>query len=259
MTAASSIRPAVFAPGARAGRARSAQDQVLRGLGIAILRGDYPEGTFLPSEAELTERYAVSRTVLREVMKSLAAKGLLISRTKIGTRIRPQVDWNFFDAELLNWRLEIGLDLRFLESLYEIRLTVEPAAAALAAAKRNAEDIAALQELIRQMQRPGLDRAGFAAIDLDLHLRIAGASGNPFMRAIGNIIEAALITTLTETAPAEDPQRLRLAAANHAKIVDAIINGEAAAASQAMVAVIEEGRRNRLGPILAQAAASSQP
>lgn len=259
MTTAPTVRPAVFAAGAKAGRARSAQDQVLHGLGIAILRGDYPEGTLLPSEAELTERYAVSRTVLREVMKSLAAKGLLVSRTKIGTRIRPQVDWNFFDAELLNWRLEIGLDLRFLESLYEIRLTVEPAAAALAASKRNAEDVAALQELVRQMQRPGLDRQTFAAIDLDLHLRIASASGNPFMRAIGNIIEAVLITTLTETAPAEDPQRLRLAAANHAKIVEAIANGEAAAASRAMTAVIEEGRHNRLAPILAQAAAARQP
>lgn len=248
MTAAPSIRPAVFAS-----RARSAQEQVLRDLGIAILRGDYPEGTLLPGEAELTERYAVSRTVLREVMKSLAAKGLLISRTKIGTRIRPQVDWNFFDAELLSWRLEIGLDLRFLESLYEIRLTIEPAAAALAAQKRSAEDIAALQTLAADLLRPGHDRASFAAVDLELHLRIASASGNPFMRAIGSIIEAALITTLTETTPAEDPQRLHQAAINHARIVEAIIAGDAAAAAQAMTAVIEEGRRNRLSAFLDQA------
>jgi len=254
MTAAPGIRPAVFASRARSGLARSAQDQVLRDLGIAILRGDFPEGTLLPGEAELIERYAVSRTVLREVMKSLAAKGLLISRTKIGTRIRPQVDWNFFDAELLSWRLELGLDLRFLESLYEIRLTVEPAAAALAAQKRSAEDIAALQALAEDLQRPGHNRDSFAAVDLDLHLRIASASGNPFMRAIGNIIEAALITTLTETTPAEDPQRLRQAAINHARIVEAIIAGDATAAAQAMTAVIEEGRRNRLSAFLEQAA-----
>lgn len=254
MTAAPGIRPAVFASRARSGLARSAQDQVLRDLGIAILRGDFPEGTLLPGEAELIERYAVSRTVLREVMKSLAAKGLLISRTKIGTRIRPQVDWNFFDAELLSWRLELGLDLRFLESLYEIRLTVEPAAAALAAQKRSAEDIAALQALAEDLQRPGHNRDSFAAVDLDLHLRIASASGNPFMRAIGNIIEAALITTLTETTPAEDPQRLHQAAINHARIVEAIIAGDATAAAQAMTAVIEEGRRNRLSAFLEQAA-----
>src|ERR1700744_5387882 len=83
-----SLRPTAFAA-----RARSAQDQVLYELGTAILRGDYPEDSLLPSEADLAQRYAVSKTVLREVLKTLAAKGLLISRTKIGTRIRPQVDW----------------------------------------------------------------------------------------------------------------------------------------------------------------------
>jgi DNA-binding FadR family transcriptional regulator len=227
-------------------RARSVQDQVLHDLGIAILRGDYPEDTLLPSEADLAERFAVSRTVLREVIKSLGAKGLLISRTKVGTRIRPQVDWNFFDADLLTWRLELGLDQRFLESLYEIRLTIEPAAAALAATKRSEADLAALQALIREMQRPGHNRGSFAAVDLDLHLRIASASGNPFMRAIGNIIEAVLITTLTETAPAEHTGRLTVAAASHAAIVEAIARRDPTAASLAMTQVIEEGRRNRM-------------
>jgi len=234
-------RPAVFAD-----KARSAQDQVLHDLGPAILRGDYPEDSLLPSEADLAQRYAVSKTVLREVLKTLAAKGLLISRTKIGTRIRPQVDWNFFDADLLTWRLALGLDQRFLASLYEIRLAVEPAAAALAAVKRSPEDIAALQMLIAEMRRPGHDRASFAAIDLALHLRIATVSGNPFMRAIGNIIEAVLITTLRETTPVEDPARLITTAAHHAAIVEAIAHGDGAAAAAAMTVVIDEGRRNRL-------------
>lgn len=259
MSAAPIIRPAVFAGGMRPSPARSAQEQVLRALGIAILRGDYPEGTLLPGEAELIEQYAVSRTVLREVIKSLAAKGLLISRTKIGTRVRPQVDWNFFDAELLSWRLQIGLDLRFLESLYEMRLAVEPAAAAAAATKRSQEDIAALQALAAELQRPGHDRMSFAAIDLDLHLRIAAASGNPFMRAIGNIIEAVLITTLAETAPAEDAARLRQAAANHAGIVAAIVAGDARAAAHAMTVVIEEGRRNRLATFPEEMTAPDRP
>lgn len=246
MTAPFPVRPAVFAT-----RARSVQEQVLHDLGTAILRGDFPEDSLLPSEAELVERYAVSRTVLREVIKTLAAKGLLISKTKVGTRIRPQVDWNFFDAEMLGWRLELGLDQRFLESLYEIRLTIEPAAAALAATKRSTADLQALQDLIREMSRPGHSRGSFAAIDLDLHLKIASASGNPFMRAIGNIIEAVLITTLTETAPAEDPARLITAAGKHAAIVAAIANRDPAAAALAMTGVIEEGRRNRMADLSA--------
>ncbi|HEX9448052.1 MAG TPA: FadR/GntR family transcriptional regulator [Dongiaceae bacterium] len=249
MTVAIPLRPAILAT-----RARSVQDQVLHDLGLAILRGDYPEDTLLPSEADLAERFAVSRTVLREVVKSLAAKGLLISKTKVGTRIRPQVDWNFFDAEMLAWRLELGLDQRFLESLYEIRLTIEPAAAALAAIKRSAADLQALQDLIAEMQRPDHSRDSFAAVDLDLHLRIASASGNPFMRAIGNIIEAVLITTLTETAPTEGTGRLMTAAANHAAIVEAIARRDPTAASLAMTLVIEEGRRNRMAVLPAEVA-----
>ncbi len=235
-------------------RARSVQDQVLHDLGVAILRGDYPEDTLLPSEADLADRFAVSRTVLREVIKSLGAKGLLISRTKVGTRIRPQVDWNFFDAEMLTWRLELGLDQRFLQSLYEIRLAIEPAAAALAAAKRSEADLQALQDLITEMQRPGHSRGSFAAVDLDLHLRIASASGNPFMRAIGNIIKAVLITTLTETAPAENTERLAVTAANHAAIVAAIARRDPIAASATMTHVIEEGRRNRMAALPAEVA-----
>lgn len=239
-------KPQPLQPAAFAARARSAQDQVLYELGTAILRGDYPEDSLLPSEADLAERYAVSKTVLREVLKTLAAKGLLVSRTKIGARIRPQVDWNVFDADLLSWRLDLGLDRRFLESLYEIRLAIEPAAAALAAGKRSEDDVAALRALMAEMRRPGHDRHSFAAIDLALHLRIASASGNPFMRAIGNIIEAVLITTLTQTTPGEDPARLVITAANHARIVDAIAAGDPDAARLAMKMVIEEGRRSRL-------------
>jgi len=241
MNASRPLRPAAFAM-----RARSAQDQVLYELGTAILRGDYPETSLLPSEAELAQHYAVSKTVLREVLKTLAAKGLLISRTKIGSRIRPQVDWNFFDADLLAWRLDLGLDRRFLESLYDIRLAVEPAAAALAASKCSAEDVTELRRLIAEMHRPGHDRTSFATVDLALHLQIASASGNPFMRAIGNIIEAVLITTLTQTTPSENSARLKTTAASHARIVDAIVARDPAAAAQAMIAVIEDGRRSRL-------------
>jgi DNA-binding FadR family transcriptional regulator len=240
------ILPAPPRPTAFVFRARSVQDQVLYELGTAILRGDYPEDSMLPSEAELAQRYAVSKTVLREVLKTLAAKGLLISRTKIGTRIRPQIDWNFFDADLLTWRLDLGLDRRFLESLYEIRLAVEPAAAALAAVKRSEDDLTELQRLVAEMHRPGHDRTSFATIDLALHLQIASASGNPFMRAIGNIIEAVLITTLTQTTPSENSARLKTTAGSHARIVEAITARDANGASAAMRQVIEEGRRSRL-------------
>lgn len=233
-------------------RARSAQDQVVHDLATAILRGDFPEGSILPAEAEMVERFAVSRTVLREAMKTLAAKGLLISKTKVGTRIRDHVDWNMFDPDVLAWRLEIGLDRRFLESLYEIRLAVEPAAAALAAIRRSDADVVRLRSLIDDISRPGHDRSSFALADLALHLEIGAVSGNPFMRSLSSIIEAALMATFTRMSPTEDPRRLAFVANNHAAIVDAIAQRNSAAAALAMKTVIEDGMRDRMTFLLQQ-------
>eukprot|EP01037_Dinobryon_pediforme_P027244 gene27244-30070_t len=94
---------------------RPGQAQIVAELGTMILRGDYPVGTNLPNEAELTERFSVSRTVIREVMKTLAAKGLVVAKTKIGTRVADRMFWNMFDVDVLAWRVEAGMDRSFLK------------------------------------------------------------------------------------------------------------------------------------------------
>lgn len=229
----------------RLGGTRMGQEQVVRAMGLSIISGEFPEGALLPGEADLMARFGVSRTVLREVLKTLAAKGLVVSKTRVGTKVRNQVDWNMFDSDLLSWRVELGMDVRFLNSLYEIRLAVEPAAAALAALRRTDEQVARLRAIIDSFVRPGHTRASFAEVDLALHLEIAAASGNPFMRAVGAIIEAALVVTFAETAPIEDESRLVASASEHGAIVEAIAAGDPQAAARAMTDVIESGRRNR--------------
>lgn len=236
---------AVRAPNSRMGGTRMGQDQVVRAMGLSIVSGEYAEGALLPGEAELMARFGISRTVLREVLKTLAAKGLVVSKTRVGTRVRNQVDWNMFDPDLLSWRVELGMDMRFLNALYEIRLAVEPAAAALAALRRTPEQVARLTAIVEAFRRDHHTRASFAEIDLALHLEITAASGNPFMRAIGAIIEAALAQTFADTAPVEDQARLAASAQEHGAIVTAIIAGDANAAAKAMTDVIETGRRNR--------------
>jgi DNA-binding FadR family transcriptional regulator len=137
------VAPARYRPiratATRMGGARMGQEQIVRAMGIAILRGDYPEGALLPAEGDLMAQFGISRTVLREVLKTLAAKGLVVSKTRVGTKVRNQVDWNMFDSDLLGWRLDLGMDLRFLNSLYEIRLAVEPAACALALVRQSGQ------------------------------------------------------------------------------------------------------------------------
>lgn len=234
---------AVRAPISRIGGTRMGQDQVVRAMGLSIVSGEFVEGALLPGEAELMARFGISRTVLREVLKTLAAKGLVVSKTRVGTRVRNRVDWNMFDPDLLSWRVELGMDMRFLNALYEIRLAIEPAAAALAALRRTPEQVARLTALIEAFQRDRHTRASFAEIDLALHLEIIAASGNPFMCAIGAIIEAALMQTFAEKAPIENQAGLAASAREHGAIVTAIVDGDATAAAKAMTDVIETGRR----------------
>ncbi len=228
---------------------RPGQAQIVAELGTMILRGDYPVGTNLPNEAELTERFSVSRTVIREVMKTLAAKGLVVAKTKIGTRVADRMIWNMFDVDVLAWRVEAGMDRSFLKSLFEVRLAVEPASAALAAIHRTADDIEIMRGHVEEMAASGHTKASFADADLKLHLAIANASGNPFMRSIGAIIEAALGAAFALSSPVEDLARHRRSAREHGAIVDAIEARDPGKASEAMLKVIEEGMRNRSGAL----------
>src|ERR1700757_1058461 len=143
-------------------RALSSHDQIAAILGTEILRGIHRPGDNMPPEPDLIARFQVSRTVMREVMKTLSAKGLVVSKTRIGTRVRDPLHWNFFDVDVLVWRVRIGLDDEFMRSLTEIRRGLEPAAASLAAQRRTASDITHLREYVREMGRSGHTRQSFA-------------------------------------------------------------------------------------------------
>lgn len=222
--------------------ARSCHDQVARALGMEIIGGVYPPGTNLPTEADLMDRFQVSRTVIREVMKTLTAKGLVVLKTRVGTRALHPVNWNYFDADLLSWRVELGLDDQFRANLTEIRLAVEPPAAALAAERRTEEDVARLRECIERMGEPGHTRQSFADADLEFHLAVATASGNPLMRSISSVIEAALLAAFSSNSPVSEDDRGAHTCAAHARIVDAIEAGDSEAARTAMIQVIEIGQ-----------------
>ena len=116
--------------------ARNLHSDVLWDLGFAIVSGQYAEGSILPPDTELLDQFRVSRTVLREALKTLSAKGLIEARARIGTRILPRNRWNLFDADVLAWHFELGPEVSFLQSLAEVRIGIEIEAAALAAERR---------------------------------------------------------------------------------------------------------------------------
>jgi len=224
-------------------RAMSSHDQIVAVLATEILKGIHKPDTNMPSEPALIERFQVSRTVMREVTKTLAAKGLVMSKTRVGTRVLDPVNWNLFDADVLAWRVRIGLDDGFLQNLTEIRRAVEPAAAAFAARRRTTADIARLRSLVARMSATTHTRQSFAEVDLEFHLAIGSASGNPLMRAIASVIEAALVASFSLGSPADDARDHEVTSNSHAAIVDAIEARDEAAAAAAMLKVIDIGVR----------------
>jgi DNA-binding FadR family transcriptional regulator len=222
-------------------RAMSGHDQIAATLGMEILRGVHRPGTNMPSEPELIARFQVSRTVMREVMKTLAAKGFVVSRTRVGTRVLDPVNWNYFDADVLAWRVRLGLDDEFRSSLTEIRRAIEPAAAALAAQRRTSADLVTLRRHVAAMNREGHTRLSFAQADLEFHLAIGAASGNPLMRSIASVIEAALVASFSQSSPVDDPGGLANTVRSHEAIVDAIEARDERAAANAMLKVIDIG------------------
>ena len=237
-------------------RSHSNHAEVARSIGVDIIAGRYAEGMRLPGDAELIAMFGVSRPVLRESVKTLVAKGLLTTKARVGTVVRERGAWSMFDADVLAWHLDAGIDKRFLGDLAEIRLAVEPRAAALAAVRRTEADIAELQRSMDRMRREASDSVGFADADLALHSAVASASGNVFMRSIGNVIEAALRASFLLSAPVDSQER-EIALLWHQRIVDAIIAGNAEAAAAAIVEVIHNGVRRNESQVTAQLTAET--
>jgi len=240
-----------------AGRARSNHAEVTRTIGIDIIKGHYPEATRLPGDAELSLIFGVSRPVLREAVKTLVAKGLLSTKARVGTMVRERAAWNMFDPDVLAWHLDAGIDRRFLGDLADIRLAVEPRAAALAAGRRTPAALAEIEGHLAAMRGEVNRPSAFAEADLKFHLAIANASGNPFMRSMGAVIEAALRASFILSAPVEDGDWQATVAA-HARIVAAVASGDREAAAEAMAGVILNGL-DRQAATAARRAEALQP
>jgi DNA-binding FadR family transcriptional regulator len=210
-------------------------------LGLQIVSGHYRQGSLLPGDGDLIERYKVSRTVLREALKTLSAKGLLQAKARIGTRVRERADWNLFDPDVLVWHARNGFAPEFLAHLGEMRMALEPEAAAFAARRRSDEQLEAMQGWAARMSDPKISQEDFVQADLGLHLAVAQSANNPFFLSISTLIEVALVAMLTISSPVENAERLAASVAEHRAIVDAIAARDPERARRAMEAVVQKG------------------
>lgn len=156
------------------------------------MRGEWPPGSALPNESEWSARLGVSRTALREASKVLAAKGLIESRPKTGTRVRPRESWNFLDPDVLAWQLEARRSGDYARDLFELRRLIEPAASALAAERATRGQLATLEEAYRGMEAAGDDGELWVAPDLLFHQTILRMTRNELIGSLAALIESAL-------------------------------------------------------------------
>lgn len=221
---------------------RSNHAHVVAELGRGIVSGKIPEGSLLPGDTDLSARFGVSRTVLRESMKTLSAKRLVEAKAKVGTRVLDKASWNFFDSDVLGWRFEAGLDFEFIEHLAEMRMALEPAAAAAAAVRATSDDFVSLYAIAAKFDDLTHTPETIAKVDLEFHLAIARMSGNPFMRSASALIEAALAISFQLSSPAASSETIDEVATNHLRIVHAIASRDPQKAIKAMRHVIDIGK-----------------
>jgi DNA-binding FadR family transcriptional regulator len=214
---------------------------VVHEIGVRIVDGELKAGDTVPDNGLLDDA-EVSRTVVREAIKVLAAKGLVESRPKVGTRVRPRRDWNLLDPDVLAWQIEAGPDGRFLEQALELRRMIEPAAARLAAERASEPQIAALYEAYEEMRAAGDDLDAFMAPDLRFHSLVLEACGNELLEHMSEIFTAVLRTVFAYSS--RSSSSYPRAARRHRAIVKAIEARDPDAAELAVLRLIDDTKRN---------------
>jgi DNA-binding FadR family transcriptional regulator len=204
-------------------------------LATAILRGDYAPESILPREAELMESFGVSRTVLREALRTLTSKGLIESRPRVGTRVRTRAAWNLLDADLLDWYSRVAPPLDFALKLQEMREMIEPYAAGLAAGSYGDETFSALDAAHASMVKArNVDE--WVRADLAFHLSVLAACSNELLIPLGTLIERTLEAQLRLNAKRADVFNASLD--EHTAVFEAIRSRDARRARQAMASLL---------------------
>ena len=226
------------APGGKArGPGRRLHGAVANKLGTAILSGRYAPGDTLSGEIAFAEQLDISRSAYREAVQVLTAKGLVESRPKAGTRVLPRHRWNMLDPDVLAWAFADQPDMQFVQDLFELRSIVEPAAARLAALRRDKADLKLMKDSLAAMRRLTLATEAGRAADRDFHGAILRASHNDALIALAAGIGAAVNWTT------QFKQRGRALPRNpipdHARVFDAIAAGDGDAASEAMRLLVD--------------------
>ena len=218
---------------------KSMHARIVHDLGIEIVSGKRRAGDRLPPEALLLSTYGVSRPVLREASRVLVAKGLVMSKPRMGTVVRPRSEWHMLDPDVLNWTLKTMPEDDFFRSVLTVRRIIEPAAAALAAAHATPEDVARIEKAFEKMEAAHTPEAMHDP-DLAFHRGIMAATHNDLLAYIGNMMSLALSESIKVTNNHPDVHVLSLP--RHKAILTAIASHDSLGARQASLVQLENAQ-----------------
>lgn len=218
-------------------RGRGLHGQLVQQLGQMIVSGDLGADRPLVPE-EIGQRFEVSRTVVRESLRVLEAKGLVSARPNVGTRVRPVGDWNLLDPDIIEWRAFGPQRDEQRRELFELRWAIEPLAARLAAGHGREDVQQRLAELTEIMAHAGAqgDMVSFTRADGELHSLVLQMAGNRMLEHLSGIVACALQVSGGPAAPCERPSDSAISL--HARLVEALGTGDGTAAEAAIRALL---------------------
>lgn len=218
--------------------ARNFHTFVINEIGLGIVTGKFPVGSILASDAAMMDTYGVSRTVLREALKTLEAKGMIEARPKVGTRVSPASRWSFFDPQVLSWHFYARPDRRFFESVFDIRQALEARAVKLASERRTAEHVRLMKYWLHQMDMSDGNHEAHGLACLEIHKAIAESSGNSLLRSVTGIVELTLALALKSILEAEGTNYLSASLSAHDALINAIERADSVSTSAALDSII---------------------
>jgi len=217
-------------------------------LGEAIVAGRYGVGASIPPEPVLCQELGVSRTVVREAVKSLIAKGLMTTGPKVGTRVLSEDHWNWFDPDVIIWQSKAGLTPDFLRDLQDLRRVVEPAAMRLAAERATAQDIAEVEAAYAGMKHAVEEGGDYVTHDLRFHQGLLRASRNRMLVQMSKALGALLRTSFEISTRRKDGPSHSLPL--HRAVLDAVIAHQPDEAERA-IRVLIDGAKEDIEEVLA--------
>ncbi|WP_203555340.1 FadR/GntR family transcriptional regulator [Bacillus sp. B15-48] len=182
---------------------KNRSEELVEVIGKKIVTGEYASGEILPKVEDLSEIHGVSRTVVRESLKSLATMGLVRSNQRSGTIVLPRLDWQWWNLDILTWEIENN-NKEFWLHLTEVRLGLEPVVASLAAKRATDQDMVKITDAFYRLEQSIGDKEAWASADLDFHESILHASYNELIINTGRTLSKALLLSREKTIQATE-------------------------------------------------------